>query len=180
MSRHLLWSICSPLFTHYKVPSKHITQCTYTLHMRASCQVLRERRRMGANEKRSLSVSAMTIFLVIFYQLVFNTNHTGATASLSTQFNFNNNNSSSAYHCNGSVHECLIVDGIDSELIFMDSGHTTRMLDDVKTNSIAENAVRDPDQSAVRSCPNGRPYGQCPPSPNQKSCPQSTYKRSPC
>lgn len=166
MSRHLLWSICSPLFTHYKVPSKHITQCTYTLHMRVSCQVLRERRRMGANEKRSLSVSAMSIFLVILLQLVFNTNHIGATTALSTQFNFNSNNSSSTYHCNGSVDECLIMDGVESGLTFMDSVHTTRILENVNTNSIAENAALFPDQSALADCGRGKPYKGCEPKPN--------------
>ena len=178
MSRHLLWSICSPLFTHYKVPSKHITQCTYTLHMRASCQVLRERRRMGANEKRSLSVSAMTIFLVIFYQLVFNTNHTGATASLSTQFNFNNNNSSSAYHCNGSVHECLIMDGIDSGLIFMESVHTTRMLDEDNRKSFTDAALVA--NKPVNECGRGKPYKPCTPPPHTSSGNCGIYHRGEC
>ena len=168
MSRHLLWSIWSPLFTHYKVPSKHITQCTYTLHVRVSCQVLRERRRMGANEKRSLSVSAMSIFLVIFYQLVFNTNHTGATTSLSAQFNFNNNNnssSSSTYHCNGSVDECLIMDGIDSGLISMGSVRRTRMLGEDNGKSFTD-ATRTANKP-VSECGRGNSYTSCMPKPNQ-------------
>ena len=175
MSPHLLWSICSPLFTHYKVPSKHIPQCTYTLHMRVSCQVLRERRRMGANEKRSLSVSAISIFLVILLQLVFNTNHIGATTALSTQFNFISNNNSSTYHCNGSVDESLIMDGIDSGLTFMESVHTTGILENVNTNSISENAARVPNKpavSAVNVCGRFQPYKHCTPRrhPSTKRC----------
>ncbi|KAF3943576.1 hypothetical protein CMV_029886 [Castanea mollissima] len=134
-----------------------------------------EREKMGANEKRSLSVSAKSIFLVILLQLVFNTNHTGATTSLSAQFNFNNNNSSSTYHCNGSVDECLIMDGIDSGLIFMDSVHSTRMLDEVNLMSIADNAL-DPNLAAVRTCGKGSPYGKCLPNSNPSN-PCAVYRR---
>ncbi|KAL4652773.1 hypothetical protein ACB092_01G255400 [Castanea dentata] len=144
--------------------------------MRVSCQVLRERR-MGANEKRSLSVSAMSIFLVILLQLVFNTNHIGATTSLSAQFNFNNDNSNSTYHCNGSVHECLIMDGIDSELIFMDSVHTTRILADVETKSISYNAADNPEQQAVTKCERGKPYTTCLP-PKHGCDHDAVYKRA--
>ena len=175
MSRHLLWSICSPLFTHYKVPSKHIPQCTYTLHMRVSCQVLRERRRMGANEKRSLSVSAISIFLVIVLQLVINTNHTGATTSLSAQFNFN---SSSTYHCNGSVDECLIMDGIDSGLIFMESVHTTRMLDEDNRKSFTDAALVA--NKPVNECGRGKPYKPCTPPPHTSSGNCGIYHSGEC
>ena len=178
MSRHLLWSICSPLFTHYKVPSKHIPQCTYTTHMRVSCQVLRERRRMGANEKRSLSVSAISIFLVILLQLVINTNHTGATTSLSAQFNFNSNNSSSTYHCNGSVDECLIMDGIDSGLIFMESVHTTRMLDEDNRKSFTDAALVA--NKPVNECGRGKPYKPCTPPPHTSSGNCGIYHRGEC
>ena len=39
-------------------------------------------------------------------------------AFLPVQFNFKNNNSTT-YQCNGSVHECFIMDSIESELIFI-------------------------------------------------------------
>ena len=141
---------------------------------------------MGANEKRSLSVSAMSIFLAILLQLVFNTKHIVATTSLSAQFNFNNNNSSSTYRCNGSVHECLIMDGIDSELIFMDSVHTSRMLASTGF-SVSRRALdaKKPPANCGREDKNGKPYtkdNDCIPYPNRPPptdpCPKgSKYKR---
>ncbi len=56
---------------------------------------------MGASDKRSLSMAILVIIL-------FNTIHFRAT---SLKFISTN------YHCNGSVHEYLIMDGIDSEFL---------------------------------------------------------------
>lgn len=116
---------------------------------------------MGANEKRSFSVYAMAILLL----LLFNTNHIKAT-SLSVQFNFINN--SSTYHCvNASVHECLAVKGIDPEFL-MDT-ETRRML----TYSTKYQSYKSLEDTKTASCGRGKSYQSCTPGLN---C-GSSYKR---
>ena len=97
--------------------------------------------------------------------ILFHTKHIRATTTLSAQFNFNNNNNST-YHCNGSMHECLIMEGIDSELIFMNSVHTTRMLDEVNPKSIADNAALFANKAVVDVCGCDKSYNSCLPNPN--------------
>ncbi|KAF3948470.1 hypothetical protein CMV_025537 [Castanea mollissima] len=118
---------------------------------------------MGANEKRSFSVSAMAILVLL---RVFNTNHIKAT-SLSVQFNFINN--SSTYHCvNASMHECLADKGIDPEFL-MDT-ETRRML----AYSPEYQSYTALEDTKTASCGRGRSYKSCSPDAN---CP-SPYNRN--
>jgi hypothetical protein len=98
---------------------------------------------MGGNEKRSLSMGILVILLLF---------------GRATSLNFN----STTYHCNASVHECLVMDGIDSEFL-MDS-ETSRMLAGESTKySPGKNAVDNPGTAAVELCGRGKPYKGCEP-----------------
>jgi len=58
------------------------------------------------------------------------------------------------------------MEGIDSELIFKDSVHTTRMLDEVNPKSIVDNAAQFANKAAVDVCGRGKSYKSCLPNPN--------------
>ncbi|GMY12835.1 Rapid ALkalinization Factor [Fagus crenata] len=107
---------------------------------------------MGGNEKRSLCMGILVILLLF---------------NRATSLTFN----STTYHCNASVHECLVMDGIDSEFL-MDS-ETSKMLAGESTSfSPGRNADDYPDTEAI-VCGRGRPYTPCVPNKNhppQKDC----------
>ena len=115
---------------------------------------------MGGNEKRSLCMGILVILLLF---------------NRATSLNFN----STTYHCNASVHECLIMDGIDSEFL-MDS-ETSRMLAGETTSySPGKNAVDKPEMAAIELCGRGKSYKSCEPdfNGNQKpSKPCTIYDR---
>ena len=86
--------------------------------------------------------------------------------SRATSLNFN----STTYHCNASVHECLVMDGIDSEFL-MDS-ETSRMLaGQRRTRSLAQKAVEIRKRPAIE-CGRGKSYPSCEPqiNPHKKDC----------
>ncbi|GMY12838.1 hypothetical protein FCV25MIE_08077 [Fagus crenata] len=103
---------------------------------------------MGGNEKRSLCMGILVILLLF---------------NRATSLNFN----STTYHCNASVHECLIMDSIDSEFL-MDS-ETSRMLaGQRRTLSPAQKAVEIRKRAAI-ACRHS--YSNCLPSINNRRVP---------
>ena len=58
------------------------------------------------------------------------------------------------------------MEGIDSDLIFMNSVHTTRMLDEVNPMSIVDNATLFANKATVDVCGCDKSYKSCLPNPN--------------
>ena len=134
---------------HYKSSYPHYRYLTQ-IHIETELVSFLERR-MGGNEKRSLCMGILVILLLF---------------SRATSLNFN----STTYHCNASVHECLVMDGIDSEFL-MDS-ETSRMLaGQRRTRSLAQKAVEIRKRPAIE-CGRGKSYPSCEPqiNPHKKDC----------